>query len=183
MTLRSYPGLAAQQELPVSIPIDAGYQRLAFSRDGRWLAVTGLYNDIQIQLFDLSNGSSRVMSAVGATGTYSPAFSEDGRELFVGGGYADGRVYVFDTSTGAELRRLTPFVNYVFTVVQVPGFRQLLVGGYDGKLSIIDAVSGDELWAEQIGNNINRASFSPDGSRLYAGTGAGGGSLLMYSVH
>jgi WD40 repeat protein len=180
LTLRSYPELAVQEELSVSIPIGEQQERLAFSRDGRWLAATGLSGNTQVQLFDRSNGSSRVMSAVGATGTYSPVFSEDGRELFVGGGYADGRVYVFDTATGAELRRLTPFENYVYTVAQVPGFRQLLVAGYGGRIAVVDAVSGDILWQEQFSDDINRAIFSPDGRRLYAG---GRGLLYTYAVN
>jgi hypothetical protein len=181
LTLRSYPSLATQRELPLSIPLNNQYERLGFSRDGRWLAVSGLYENIQVQLYDLSDGSTRVLRAVGATGTYSPTFSEDGGELFVGGGYADGRVYVFDTATGAELRRLTPFSNYVYTVAQVPGFRQLLVGGYDGSVSIIDAVTGAELWTDSVGH-ANRAIFSPDGSLIFTGAGAGSGSLVVHSV-
>jgi hypothetical protein len=181
LTLRSYPALATQQELALSIPMNNQNERLGFSRDGRWLAVSGLYDNIQIQLYDLSNGSTRVLRAVGATATYSPTFSEDGRELFVGGGYDDGRVYVFDTATGAELRRLTPFTNYVYSVAQVPGFRQLLVGGYDGSISIIDAVSGTELWTDSVGH-VNRAVFSADGSLIFTGAGAGSGSLVVHSV-
>jgi hypothetical protein len=181
LTLRSYPGLAIQQELTLSIPMDDQNERLGFSPDGRRLAVSGLYENIQIQLYDLSNGSTRVLRAVGATATYSPTFSEDGRELFVGGGYDDGRVYVFDTETGAELRRLTPFTHYVYTVERVPGFRQLLVGGYDGRISIIDAVNGAELWTDSVGH-VNRAVFSPDGSLILTGAGAGSGSLVVHTV-
>jgi WD40 repeat protein len=181
LALRSYPSLATREELTLDIAINNQYERLGFSPDGRWLAVSGLYENVQIQLFDLSNGSTRVLSAVGATGTYSPTFSEDGRELFVGGGYDDGRVYVFDTATGAELRRLTPFSNYLYTVARVPGFRQLLVGGFDGRISIIDAVTGAELWTDSVGH-ANRAVFSPDGSLIYTGTGAGSGSLVVHSV-
>lgn len=181
LTLRSYPSLAVQDELALGIPMGNQYERLAFSRDGRWLAVSGLYENIQVQLFDLSNGTTRLLRATGATGTYSPVFSEDGTELFVGGGYADGRVYVFDTATGAELRRLNVLPNYVYSVEQVPGFRQLLVGGYDGRLAIIDAVTGAELWSDDVGH-VNRSIFAPDGSRIFTGTGAGSGSLVVHTV-
>jgi hypothetical protein len=181
LTLLGYPSLEIQRELTLSIPMNNQNERLGFSSDGRWLAVSGLYENIQIQLYDLSNGSTRVLRADGATGTYSPTFSEDGRELFVGGGYADGRVYVFDTATGAELRRLTPFTNYLYTIAQVPGFRQLLVGGYDGRISIIDAATGAELWTDSVGH-ANRAVFSADGSLIFTGVGAGSGSLVVHSA-
>lgn len=176
----SYPALNERAKLDVSITVADQNRRIGISRDARRVALSGAYDNNQIQVFDLVNGTTRIMTATGATATYSPTFSRNGNELYVGGGYADGRVYVFDSNTGAQLRRLQVSDNYVYSIDLVPGFDQLLVGGYDGALRIVSATDGTVLVNENVGF-INRAVFSPDGNYIYSGHGAGGDSRL--AVH
>jgi Tol biopolymer transport system component len=174
----AYPALSEQALLDVVVPVAQQQRRIGISRDNRFVAISGGYANALIQVFDLANGTNRRMTATGATATYSPTFSRDGLELYVGGGYSDGRVYVFDPTTGTEIRRFAPFSSYLYTIDRVPGFDQLLVGGYDGQLQIVSAEDGTVLWTSDVGH-INRAAWSPDGTFMYSGHGAGGESRLL----
>jgi hypothetical protein len=184
LRLYSYPGLALQSTIPVNITVSGNDLSMAFSPDSSMVAIAGGYANTQVQVFSVSAGTSRyIATATGATATYSPAFSADGTKMYVGGGYADGGVYVFDSSTGTQLKRLQASPNYEYTVAGVPGFSELLAGGYDGNLQIVDASSGavDASFAQS--GDINIAQFSPDGKYVYVGIGAGSGKLAVYRVN
>jgi WD40 repeat protein len=182
LTVHDFPSLGVVRQLPVSIEVGNDHERLAVSRDERWLAISALQASNQVELFDLADGSSRLLQASGGPGAFSPTFSPDGRELYVGGEYDDGVVYVFDTTTGAELHRFSFSrfaTNAITSVTLVPGYDQLLVAGRLGSLSILDAASGTELWSDG-GGLVHRAIFSPDGLHLYSAKGAGLGALDVY---
>jgi WD40 repeat protein len=187
LRLYGYPGLALQWTIPVSVAV-ANIDLtniIGFSLDSSLVAVAGGYSNTRVQVFSVSSGTSRsVATAGGATSTYSPTFSADGTQLYVGGGYTDGGLYVFDPNTGTQLKRFQPSPNYEYTVSRVPGFNELLVGGYDCKLQIIDASSGavDSFFPES-GGAINVAQFSPDGKYVYVGMFEGSGQLIVHRVN
>ena len=147
------------------------------------VAITGGYANTQVQLFSVSSAKSlSIATATGATATYSPTFSTDGTRLYVGGGYSDGGIYVFNPSTGALLQRFQPSANYEYSVSRVPGFNELLVGGYDGVLRIVDASSGAVDSSPSLGAVINAAQFSSDGKYVYVGLESPS-KLAIYQVN
>ncbi len=181
----SYPGLALQTTLTVNITVSGGEADLAFSSDSSQLALSGGYQNAQVQVFVVSSGVSHIETATGASGTYSPVFSASSTDLFVGGGYTDGYIYVFNpATTGSYVRRLVGSISYQYSVAVVPGYSKLLAGGYDQVLRIIDSSTGTVNASYPIASLINRARFSPDGKYVYVGTGAGSvPKLVIYRVN
>ena len=181
----SYPGLSLQNTLTVNITVGNGDADMAFSPDSSQLALSGGYQNAQVQVFVVSSGVSHIETATGASATYSPAFSASGTELFVGGGYSDGYVYVFNpATTGTYLRRLLGSDSYQYSVAIVPGYSKVLAGGYDNVLRIVDSSTGTVNASYTIPSLINKARFSPDGKYVYVGTGAGGSAkLFIYRVN
>jgi WD40 repeat protein len=185
-TLRvySYPALVLEDELTASLVVNHARWALGISPEGNMLAIAAGYETNQIEFFDRSGGTSMVLVARGATATYAPTFSSDSTELYVGGGWDDGHVYVFDTALGTELRRFQPFTTYVYSIDLVPGYDQLLVGGYSGT-KVIDAQDGTAYWEAGSGAGaIQRVAFSPDGAYLYLahGQSGDGSGVIIYST-
>ncbi|MFL5303953.1 MAG: WD40 repeat domain-containing protein [Polyangia bacterium] len=180
----SYPGLSLQTTLTVNIAVANGDADLAFSPDSSQLALSGGYENPQVQVFAVSNGVSHIETATGASATYSPAFTASGTELFVGGGYSDGYVYAFNpATTGTYLRRLVGAISYQYSVAIIPGYSKLLAGGYDNVLRIIDSSTGTVNASYTTSSVINKARFSPDGKYVYVGIGAGSSELVIYRVN
>jgi WD40 repeat protein len=158
-----------------SIP-DTGYDisELAFSPDGKLLAVGNSYGDVSILDFSrLIEGGwdtadlvkfqlatqLRDLVPVGIN------FSPDGSKIItsVGG----SRAGVWDTTTGEKLLTLSGHESDVFSVVYSPEGEHVATASADSTARIWDAESGEPLHT-LIGHQgaVMRVAFSPDGSRL-----------------
>jgi WD40 repeat protein/predicted Ser/Thr protein kinase len=145
----------------------SGNRSLAFSPDGRWLAVGR--DDDKLELWDVASGQE-VRTLAGHTGSvFSVAFSPDGRTL--ASGSVDGTIRLWDPSSGREVRTLSGHTNLVLTVAFSPDGRWLASGSRDNTIKIWNAASGQELRTlTSHSNDINEVAFSPDGRWLASGS-------------
>jgi RNA polymerase sigma factor (sigma-70 family) len=154
------------RELP-RLTVERAY-RLAFSPDGKTLAVTG---GKAVRLWDVASGKERRPLEGHRGGTYAVAFSPDGKLLASGGQVLDRTVRLWDVATGRELRRLEGHELTVYSVAFSPDGKTLATGDGDwgASIQLWDVATGKRLgrW-EGLHSPVDQISFSPDGKRLAA---------------
>jgi WD40 repeat protein len=139
---------------------------VAISPDGRQALSGGVGSEVL--LWDLATGKMLRRLEGSQTMVHSVSFSPDGRRAVSGG---RGARY-WDLATGRPLRVFTDAdsTSSVFS----PDGRQVLVGGYEGLVTLWDVESGRELRRfEGHSKNSVRVAFSPDGRRAWSGGGDG----------
>jgi RNA polymerase sigma factor (sigma-70 family) len=154
------------RELP-RLTVERAY-RLAFSPDGKTLAVAG---GKAVRLWDVVSGKERRPLEGHKGGTYAVAFSPDGKLLASGGQTLDRTVRLWDVATGREVRRLEGHQLTVYSVAFSPDGKVLATGdgNWGAAVRLWDVATGKELrrW-EGIHSPIDQLSFAPDGKRLAA---------------
>ena len=144
----------------------AGLEAIAFSANGRWLALGG--KDKAIHLWDIASGR-QLPRLVGHTGyVTSIALSQDGR--YLASGSVDHTIRVWDTSLGREIRRLDGHEDMVNAVAFSPDDHWLASGGYDRIVRIWDTRSWEpERKLQGHLAEITTVAFSFDGRLLASG--------------
>jgi dipeptidyl aminopeptidase/acylaminoacyl peptidase len=150
---------------------------LAFSPDGRWLAIANpnaVDQDYTIGVWDAATGKERWHADVAPWTTHAVVFSPDGKALAVVGGEFDRRrdrpeniVSLRDAATGKEVRRFEGQANQMRAVAFSPDGRTLATGSWDGTVWLWEVATAGErrrLAGHQAG--VRSLSFSPDGDRL-----------------
>jgi len=161
--------------------ISGGAYAVAFSPDGRTLAVGGMSRDGRssvdvAKLYDVGSGA-QLLSLPTTSGFYvdSVAFSNDGAMLATGG-YM-GPVEVWRASDGAILTRV-PYPTSVHNVHFVPTGSQLVVGGVDERATVWTIPDGTLVMTlNGIASEMADAAFSPDGQRIAS---TGGNSIKVW---
>ena len=144
-------------------------QAVAFSRDGRTLAVGGLLGHVAL----LAVGTMRLTAEVtdpGTNGVESLAFSPDDKT--VAAGDDNGNTYLWDVATGRLAAALPdPHSGGVRTVAFSPDGRTLAAGDFNGGVSLWDTATGKRTasLADPGGQSANSVAFSPDGKTLAVG--------------
>jgi WD40 repeat protein len=125
---------------------------LAFSPDGKYLAVSG-NREVLIHNAD---GSGIVQRLPGnAERILSVAFSKDGKILVAGGGTPAraGEVQIWDTATWKQIRAVPVTEDTVFGASISPDGTKVAAGGADNTVRMIEIATGKELF--RIGNHEN----------------------------
>ncbi len=189
LALEQSPQLARIDRYPEQITA------LAFSPDGKWIAVAGcaqrdekhdacLQN--KIVFYDFASGQmGRVLAAGGGRPT-GLAFTPDGSALFAA--IAGDRIYRFDLSAGGQPAPipLPAFANSSGMVAISPDGKYMASGGCHGFSmpgGLCDT-GGIVLWdlsianppgvaLKGVGTQMHNLAFSPQSDRLYAGDCAG----------
>jgi mono/diheme cytochrome c family protein/Tol biopolymer transport system component len=139
---------------------------LAFSPDGKTLAVSG-YREI---LLHKADGSGPISRLVGMSERLnSIAYSPDGNTLIAAGGTPArfGEVQIWDSATAKLKHSITLTTDTVFGASVSPDGKQVVVGGADNSVRLIDIASGKEL--RKLGNHENwvlGTVFGVDGKRV-----------------
>lgn len=173
----------------VSPPLPGLIYDLSFSPDGRYLAVCG--KDQPVQVWDLDKEAEvRNMARVGRRGG-AMALRPDGRAVAVvretdpAFGPPDAEVALVDTNDKKLLGR----VRGSGAVAFAPGGGHLATGRREGGVAVWDAAGGLVRVLPGPAGEVERLAYSPDGSRLAAGLpdgtvavwaadGSGGPTLL-----
>jgi WD40 repeat protein len=142
--------------------------QVAFSPDGKWLAVTG--NDAFIRLWDATHGKE-VHRLLGSF-NYSvlAVFSPNGQHLAATDRW--NRILIWELSSGKLLHPLHEDEGFIKTVAYSPDGKTIAAAG-DATIRLREATTGKPL-RELRGHTRAVASlaYSPDGQRLVSG-GAG----------
>ncbi|MEV4676617.1 WD40 repeat domain-containing protein, partial [Actinomadura sp. NPDC049382] len=156
---------AASGKIRKTFPRIQGVQALAFSPDGRSLAVSVGNGPHYVQVWDIATGKSVPMK----TDYYAKAltFSPDGRSL--AGGYAfAGRFTVWDVSSGKATEIAPRDATEIPCLAFSPDGTTVAAstGGYYG-YEIRKAAGGDlKTTVRDLGGEVQALGFSPDGDTL-----------------
>lgn len=136
---------------------------LAFSPDGRWLAVGRSYEPATL-LDTVDIGKSLALEDKPAA-RGPVAFSPDGAKLATGG--KEGEVVVWDARTGRELARCERHDSPVFCVAFSPDGKTVASGSSDQTVRLWNAETGAELIPHAgHSGSICGVVYSADGKRI-----------------
>jgi WD40 repeat protein len=139
---------------------------LAFSPDGRWIAVSGNRET----LVHSTDGSAPMRRLAGLSERIlSLAFSPDGKLLVAGGGTPArfGEIQVWDAAAGKLLRSVTLTGDTIFGVSISPDGSRIAAGCTDNTVRIVETATGKELHKMGAHENwVLGSVFGVDGKRL-----------------
>ena len=155
--------------------LDNGPSGLAYSPDGERLIVASM--SATPIVWDVRSGQ-RILSLVGhASRVLSVAWSPDGTTLATAG--EDTNVILWDAVTGARKRTLAGHSDSVYGLAFSPDSSRVASSGFDQTVFIWDATTGDRLLRLEQPASSKGVAWSPDGTRLAAGTDLAGGEGFL----
>lgn len=163
-------------------PLHGASSKLAFSPDGKYIALNGGYENNFVHII---NTSTNVVSAVNTPdneGTYSPSFyTHNGiQRLAVGGGYANGSVEIIDIEALEVEASVPVFPHYNYSVTFDKSQAYLVCGGYDGFINIysVDGTALMDITSVMTGL-VSQIVFTNDNDYLISGH-SGNGMAKLY---
>ncbi|MCZ6905104.1 MAG: hypothetical protein O7F56_05490 [Acidobacteria bacterium] len=164
-SLAAAPG-GAIPDIQPTVDVSAQVGALAFSSDGRWLAVAGYQNVRVVNPVD----RSVVAELSGhAEAVRSVAFSPDGILLAAAGGLPGrwGEVKIWNWQTGELVHTLKGHDDCIYSVAFSPDGKLVATGSYDKLVFLWDVESGEKV--KTLKDHIDAVfalAFSADGKWL-----------------
>jgi WD40 repeat protein len=167
-TLRITEAATGQEVASMPLPGAGLRTELAYSPDGRWLALIADRSTVGLWDTQKHELAARWVGHTGAIHTV--AFSRDGHQLVSAG--EDRTVRLWDVATGAPLAVLRGHTDQVFTAVFHPGGTRVASAGRDRAILLWDVATGAEVARLQGHRNyVFSLAFSPDGATLASSSG------------
>ncbi len=143
----------------------AGSSCIAFSPDGKHLALAG--DDNTVRICAATTGKDVLVLKGHQDSAYRVVYSPDGRQL--ASTSADKTVKVWDVANGKELVTLPCSCHQV---AFSPDGKRIAFAGTDGTAKVWDAATGKEvLTLKAHDRQVLTVAFSPDGQHLATGGG------------
>jgi hypothetical protein len=162
------------------IPFAGATTAVAFSPDGRTIAIGGTDSDVRkgsVQLADAATGRVLGPPFLLPSMVWGLALSPDGTTLLTGCGDEDGEygdVRRWDVRTGREVGSPLRHRGKVAALAYSPDGRRFASGSRDGTARLWDAATGEPAGPPMAHpGEVNKVAFSPDG-RLVATAGDDG---------
>ena len=161
-----------------SFEIGNEVQSVAFSPDGKFLAIgSRLYNK-QVLIYNLETGNEVNSFNIGRDKVNSVAFSPDGK--FLAAGSNDQKAYIYNLETGNEVNSFA--MGVVKSVAFSPDGKFLAAGSTNYKAYIYNLETGNEVNSFSIGHEVHSVAFSPDGKFLAIGSMLYNKQVLIYNL-
>jgi predicted dehydrogenase/DNA-binding beta-propeller fold protein YncE len=158
---------------------------LAFSPDGKSLATSS--EDTTLRVWNLSNGSSRILFQEKEDPITGVAFSPDGKQVAVASGddtrpTRPGHVRLLEAASGKLIHKFTKHDRAATSVAFSPDGKLVATTGLDEKVKLHSVETG-KLVREYDGHSrpTNRANFLPSGKHIVSVSG--GRAVGMNEVH
>lgn len=162
-SIRSYLPPRVHPAAPVCYPAAAPVYALAFSLDGRELAVGGAH---EVTVWDAATGALlRRLPGLPAR-IQVLTFSPDGARLLVGGGTPGeyGEAALIDPTKPADRKVLGVFEDVVLAAAFAPDGKTAVAGGADRTVRAFATADGRERWRASFHSDwVTAAAVSPDG--------------------
>lgn len=149
------------------IPEPEAIQSLAYSRDGKWIAIAR--EDGRISIRHAADGKvARELDAFTDVAA-CVAFSHDSQRLAAGS--FDKTIKVWNVVSGEQLAEMTGHSNWVFSVAFSPDGSQLASGGYDRSVKLWNVADSKEIATLSSHTaGVRSVAFTIDGQRLVSGS-------------
>jgi len=141
---------------------EAGYLSLAFSPDGKTLALGG--SGVQLRAADGTDHLAPFQAQEKFTSRIR--FSPDGKALAVSSREKSGRVGLYDLATGRRRELILGGHGGIGGIAFTPDARVLAAGYGDGAIGIWNVRTGDSSLLEGHQGAVLSVAFSPDGKSL-----------------
>jgi WD40 repeat protein len=156
-TTKEELGVYAQREALVDVTAAPG---------GRWLVARSYKHSHTLHVLGILREDGARFGPHGFLASQA-AFSADGQYVLSGGG--DGFVFVWDSETGIDRTVFGKHSRWVHSISLSPDGRRVATTG-EGDIALWRIEDGRSVFAGSTGNTITHAAFTPDGSRLVAGS-------------
>lgn len=153
-----------------TIPYQGGARALAFSYDGKRLAIAGDTGTVLV--VNVATGAT-LAKAVGPVGRIDcVVFSPSGKSLLVTHGIAeDVAIRLVDAGTGKEVRKYKGHTLGVTALAFAADGKSFVSGGYDNAVRVWEVAKPKEVRNFEIfGGLVQAVALSPDGKRIVAGS-------------
>ncbi len=143
---------------------------VAFSADGRWLAVAGYH---EVFLLDAGDLALKARLVGESPRIEALAFTADSRRLAVAGGAPArfGEIEVWDPATAQQERSFKVGSDSLFGVSWSPDGSKLAFGGADKTVRVLSSTDGKELMKfDNHSDWVFRTTWLDDGQRLLSGS-------------
>ena len=143
-----------------------GIRSLAFSPDGKWLAVPGR---LEARLRDAASGELRQQYIGHDNHVLCVAFSPDGAQLLTGG--MDHTARLWDRASGRLLATFRGHSDWVWSVKFSPDGKTIATGSRDRTVKLWDATTlAERATLRGHTDEVFSVAFTPDGRRLATGS-------------
>jgi eukaryotic-like serine/threonine-protein kinase len=145
---------------------------VAFSANGKKLAVNGTDGTVHVWTVPPSGGAVPATVSPGTVNSDAVAFSPTGLTLAMGG--SDGQAYLWNADNGSTRTVPIPGSSPITAVAFSPSGGSLAAGDSDGVTYIWNLARHDSVAvADPAGSGVNSVAFSPDGKWLATGDANG----------